>query len=53
LRLQVSSGAYPGYSRNTGSGEPMATAVPLHVAHQAVYHDSQHPSALVLPEYEV
>ena len=26
VRLQVSSGAHPRYARNTGSGEPLATA---------------------------
>ena len=29
IRLQVSSGAHPRYARNTGTGEPLATAVSL------------------------
>lgn len=49
IRLQVSSGAHPRFSRNTGSGEPLATAVRLVAAEQAVYHDPAHPSAIVLP----
>ncbi len=49
VRLQVSSGAHPRYARNPGSGEPLATAVTLHAARQAVYHDPAHPSAVKLP----
>ncbi len=49
LRVQVSSGSHPRYARNPGSGEPLATAVTLKVAEQAVYHDPAHPSAIILP----
>jgi len=49
IRLQVSSGAHPRYARNPGSGEPLATAVTLHTARQAVYHDPARPSAVLLP----
>ncbi len=49
LRLQVSSGAHPRYSRNPGSGEPLATATTFIAADQQVWHDAQHPSAIVLP----
>jgi putative CocE/NonD family hydrolase len=49
VRLQVSSGAHPRYARNPGSGEPLATAAKLVKADQQVYHDPDHPSALVLP----
>jgi putative CocE/NonD family hydrolase len=49
IRLQVSSGAFPRFARNLGSGEPLATATTLHVAEQRVYHDPAHPSAVVLP----
>jgi len=49
LRLQVASGAYPRWSRNLGSGEPLATGVRLVAAGQTVYHDAAHPAALVLP----
>jgi predicted acyl esterase len=48
LRLQVSSGAHPRFARNTGSGEPLATATTLVAADQAVYHDPAHPSAIIL-----
>jgi putative CocE/NonD family hydrolase len=49
LRLQVSSGAFPRWARNLGSGEPLATATTLCTADQEVYHDPAHPSAIILP----
>ncbi|MFJ9898446.1 CocE/NonD family hydrolase [Streptomyces sp. NPDC091280] len=49
IRVQVSSGAFPRYARNPGTGEPLATAVELRVADQEVRHDPEHPSALILP----
>jgi putative CocE/NonD family hydrolase len=49
LRVQVSSGAHPRFARNPGTGEPVATATKLLVAEQAVYHDLDHPSAILLP----
>jgi len=49
LRVQVSSGAHPRFARNLGGGEPLATAVTMHIADQEVWHDPAHPSAIVLP----
>jgi predicted acyl esterase len=49
IRVQVSSGSFPRYARNTGSGEPHATATRLLVADQSVYHDQARPSAIILP----
>jgi predicted acyl esterase len=49
IRVQVSSGAFPRYARNTGTGEPIAGAVTLRAADQAVFHDPDHPSAVILP----
>ncbi|HKT00407.1 MAG TPA: CocE/NonD family hydrolase [Rugosimonospora sp.] len=49
IRVQVSSGAFPRYARNPGTGEPHASATTLRAADQAVYHDPAHPSALILP----
>jgi putative CocE/NonD family hydrolase len=49
IRLQVSSGAHPSFVRNPGTGEPLATATKLRVAEQSVYHDPEHPSAILLP----
>jgi putative CocE/NonD family hydrolase len=52
LRLQVSSGAHPRWSRNLGTGEATATGVRIAVAEQSIYHSERHPSALVLPVVE-
>jgi hypothetical protein len=49
LRLQVSSGAHPLYTRNPGTGEPLAKATTLSVADQEIFHDAERPSCLVLP----
>jgi putative CocE/NonD family hydrolase len=49
LRLQVSSGAHPRWSRNLGTGEPLATGTRMAIAEQTIYHDEEHPSALLLP----
>ncbi|MBI4615941.1 MAG: CocE/NonD family hydrolase [Planctomycetes bacterium] len=49
LRLQVSSGAHPRWTRNLGTGEPIATGTRMEAADQVVFHDAAHPSALVVP----
>jgi putative CocE/NonD family hydrolase len=49
LRLQISSGAHPRWSRNLGTGEGISEGVAMAVAEQTILHDSAHPSALVLP----
>lgn len=49
IRVQVSSGAHPRFARNLGSGEPLATGTKLCVADQTIYHDPEHPSAILLP----
>ncbi len=52
IRLQVSSGAHPRYARNTGSGEPLASATKLIAADQSIYHDPDHPSAITLAVWQ-
>jgi putative CocE/NonD family hydrolase len=49
IRVQVSSGAFPRYNRNPGTGQPRATATTLRTADQQVLHDPAHPSAVILP----
>jgi putative CocE/NonD family hydrolase len=49
IRVQVSSGAFPRYARNPGTGEPLATATTLRAADQTVHHDPAYPSAVILP----
>jgi putative CocE/NonD family hydrolase len=49
IRVQVSSGAFPRFARNLGTGELLATGTTMRVAEQSVYHDPAHPSAIILP----
>lgn len=50
LRLHVCSGAHPRWAVNSGDGRPLREGAPAGpVAHQTIYHDATHPSALVLP----
>lgn len=49
IRLQVSSGAYPRYARNPGSGESAVHARSLRAVEVELLHDARHPSVLVLP----
>jgi uncharacterized protein len=48
VRVQVASGAYPRVDRNPGTGEPLGAASMV-TADQEVFHDPEHPSAIVLP----
>jgi putative CocE/NonD family hydrolase len=49
LRLQLSGGAHPRFMRNTGTGEPAATATGLVPVEITVRHGADQPSALLLP----
>ena len=49
IRLQVSSGAFPRFARNLGTGESLVTGVDMVSAEQTIYHDADHPSAIILP----
>jgi putative CocE/NonD family hydrolase len=49
IRVQVSSGAFPRFARNPGTGEPIATATELRAAEQEVHHGPGRLSAIVLP----
>lgn len=50
LRVHVTSGAYPKVAANPGTGEPLGSTVAAMVcADQEVFHDPDHPSALLLP----
>lgn len=48
LRLQVSSGAFPRWARNPGHDESPTIAQTLYPAEQSVFHDPEHPSAIIL-----
>ena len=49
IRLQISSGAHPRWSRNLGTGEPLATGTAMRVAEQQIFHDAARRSRVVLP----
>ncbi|MFF7594544.1 CocE/NonD family hydrolase [Streptomyces sp. NPDC007896] len=49
IRVQISSGAFPRFNRNPGTGEPRGSAAQLRTAEQQIFHDPEHPSAIVLP----
>lgn len=49
LRLEVSSSNFPRFDRNLNTGEGPAFATKYVSATNTIYHDSEHPSAVVLP----
>ena len=49
VRLQLSGGAHPRFLRNTGTGEPPATATGLVPVEITVLHGGDQSSALLLP----
>jgi putative CocE/NonD family hydrolase len=49
LRIQVSSGAHPRFARNLGSDERHDVGTVMFAAEQAIFHDADHPSAVILP----
>jgi uncharacterized protein len=49
LRLEISSSNFPRFDRNLNTGEEIKFARTFVPAINAILHDAQHPSALVLP----
>jgi putative CocE/NonD family hydrolase len=49
LRLQVTSSGFPLWDRNLNTGNDPATDTRPQVAEQAIYHDREHPSHVLLP----
>jgi len=49
IRLYISSSNFPRFNRNLNTGEDIAGSSGSVKAHQTIYHDSQHGSALILP----
>jgi putative CocE/NonD family hydrolase len=49
LRLEISSSNFPRFDRNLNSGADAAFAHNYVPARNAIYHDDQHPSALIVP----
>jgi putative CocE/NonD family hydrolase len=49
IRLYVSSSNFPRFNRNLNTGEDIVASTSSVRAHQTIYHDRQHNSALILP----
>ncbi len=49
IRLEVSSSNFPEFGRNLNTADPIGTTATMVKADQAIYHDAEHPSRLVLP----
>jgi uncharacterized protein len=49
IGLEISSSAFPKFARNLNTGAPLGTTSEMAVAEQRIYHDADHPSALILP----
>jgi uncharacterized protein len=47
--LQISSSAFPKFDRNLNTGAPLGVTSEFVSAEQRIYHDAEHPSAMVLP----
>ncbi len=48
VRIEVSSSNFPRFDRNLNTGKDAATSTEFEQATNVVYHDNQHPSALIL-----
>jgi len=49
IRLEVSSSNFPRFARNLNTGKNASTSAKYVKAKDTIYHDSAHPSALILP----
>jgi len=49
LRLEISSSDFPRFDRNLNTGEVQATSTRMVKASNVIFHDKEHPSALILP----
>ncbi len=49
IRLDISSSNFPRFDVNPNTGGPLGQERRIELAHQAIYHDAEHPSRLVLP----
>jgi hypothetical protein len=49
IRLEVSSSNFPRFDRNLNNGKNAGADTTLEKADNTIYHDREHPSALLLP----
>ncbi len=49
IRVYLSSSNFPRFNRNLNTGEKTFGATRMEKARQTIYHDAEHPSAIILP----
>ena len=49
IGLEIASSAFPKFDRNLNTGAPLGQTSEMAVAEQVIYHDAEHPSAVILP----
>ncbi len=49
MRVEIASSGFPKYDRNLNAGETLGKTTRMQTADQKIYHDREHPSAVVLP----
>jgi putative CocE/NonD family hydrolase len=49
IRLDISSSNFPRFDPNPNTGEPLNDHTHSAVAHNTIYHDTSHPSHVILP----
>lgn len=49
IRVEITSGFMPLFSRNLNTGQNNLTTVEMKTAEQKIYHDEAHPSQILLP----
>jgi putative CocE/NonD family hydrolase len=49
VRIEISSSNFPRFDRNPNTGRPVADETVLRKAFQTIYHDTAHPSRVLLP----
>ena len=49
IRVYISSSNFPRFNRNLNTGERTANSRAMVTARQTIYHDAEHPSAIILP----
>jgi len=49
IRIHISSSSWPLWDRNQNTGNPIGMDAEMIVAQQTIYHDTEHPSRIILP----
>ena len=49
IRVEISSSHFPNFLPNTNTGNDIGSNTERKIARQTIYHDSKHPSCIILP----